>query len=98
MLVQHDTDEDLTCHLTPRRLNSFVHCEVFCPETVKLQWYGIVIDIMCKQHKRQPSKHVKSAHYRPASETPSKWRFAGGPIVARDLTLTGNAVAHLVEC
>ena len=30
------------------------------------------------------SKHVKSGHYRPASEMPSEWRFAGGPIVARD--------------
>ena len=36
-----------------------------------------------------PSKHVKLGHYRPASETPSKWRFAGGPILARDLMLTG---------
>ena len=31
-----------------------------------------------------PSKHVKSGNYRPASETPSGWRFAGGPIVALD--------------
>ena len=30
------------------------------------------------------SKHVKSGNYRPASETPSGWRFAGGPIVVRD--------------
>ena len=29
-------------------------------------------------------KHVKSGHYRPASETPSEWRFASGPIVARE--------------
>ena len=24
-----------------------------------------------------------SSHYRPASETPFKWRFAGGPMMAR---------------
>ena len=30
-----------------------------------------------------PSHHVKSGFYRPASETPSGWRFADGPIVAR---------------
>ena len=36
-----------------------------------------------------PSKHVKSEHYRPASETPFDWRFAGGPIVALDLMLAG---------
>ena len=31
-----------------------------------------------------PSKYLESGRYRPASETPSRWRFAGGPIVARD--------------
>ena len=36
------------------------------------------------------SKHVKLGHYRPASETPSGWRFAGGPIVARDGMLAGS--------
>ena len=29
------------------------------------------------------SKHVKAGHYRLASETPFKWRFAGGQKVAR---------------
>ena len=37
-----------------------------------------------------PSKHVKSGYYRPASETPSKWRFAGWPIVTRDWLLAGK--------
>ena len=27
-----------------------------------------------------PSKHVRAGHYLPASETPFKWCFAGGPI------------------
>ena len=30
-----------------------------------------------------PSQQTVTGHYRPASETPFKWRFAGGPIVAR---------------
>ena len=32
---------------------------------------------------------LKADHYRPASETPFKWRFAGGPIVTRDCLLAG---------
>ena len=35
------------------------------------------------------SKYVKSGYYRAVSETPSEWRFAGGPIVARDCMLAG---------
>ena len=35
----------------------------------------------------ESSKHVESGNYRPVSETPSGWRFAGGPIVARDWML-----------
>ena len=31
-----------------------------------------------------PSKHLKVGHHRPTCETPFKWRFTGGPIVARD--------------
>ena len=29
------------------------------------------------------SQHSMLGHYRPASETPFKWRFAGGPMMAR---------------
>ena len=29
-----------------------------------------------------PNNHFKSDRYRPASETPTEWRFAGGTIVA----------------
>ena len=34
-----------------------------------------------------PSQHIEESHYQFASETPFKWRFAGGPIVAQDCTL-----------
>ena len=37
-----------------------------------------------------PSNHIKSDHHQPTSETPFKWRFAGGPIVARHCMLTGK--------
>ena len=42
-----------------------------------------------------PSNHVKSGHHRLASETPSKWRFANGPIAARDWML---AVLRMKKC
>ena len=29
-----------------------------------------------------PSQHTMLGHHRPASETPFKWRFAGGPVMA----------------
>ena len=29
-----------------------------------------------------PSQHSMMGHYRHASETPFKWRFAGGPMMA----------------
>ena len=29
-----------------------------------------------------PIKHLKAGHYRPASETPFQWRFAGGQMAA----------------
>ena len=34
--------------------------------------------IVPKQH----STHLKAGHYRPASEMPFEWHFAGGPMVA----------------
>ena len=40
------------------------------------------------------SKHVLSDNYRPTSETPSRWRFAGGPIVVRDMMLVGGKVVN----
>ena len=37
-----------------------------------------------KNHKatKIPRKHSMLGHHRPASETPLKWRFAGGPMIA----------------
>ena len=40
-------------------------------------------------------KRVEAGHDRPASETPFKWRFAGGPIVARDCILTEICVCFM---
>ena len=36
-----------------------------------------------------PTTQANPDHYWPASETSCKWRFAGGPIVARDCMLAG---------
>ena len=36
-----------------------------------------------------PRQHAISGYHRSASDTPFKWRFAGGPIVARFYKLTG---------
>ena len=40
------------------------------------------------RNKSPGSMQAICAHYRHASETPFEWRFAGGPIVARDCRLT----------
>ena len=37
-----------------------------------------------------PVSISKKVHFRPASETPLEWRFAGGPIVSPDLMLIGE--------
>ena len=43
------------------------------------------------QHTRfggyYPCKHLKAGHQRPASETPFKWRFAGGLMADRHCIL-----------
>ena len=36
---------------------------------------------------------LKAGQYRPASETPFKWRFAGGPIMAQHNTLDAGLKA-----
>ena len=41
------------------------------------------------------SKHTKAGYYRSVSETQSKWRFAGGPIVARKCLLAAGWIFHL---
>ena len=44
-----------------------------------------------------PRMHVKSGHYRSVSKTPSEWRFAGGPIVARDWILAGITLGSYIK-
>ena len=39
---------------------------------------------------QNPRKNVKAGHYRPTSETPLEWHFAGGLIVASECLLAGN--------
>ena len=51
----------------------------------------------------RPNQHTSSGPYRPTSETPFKWRFACGPIVARFYIyiLTGSVpvvFVHLDHC
>ena len=46
--------------------------------------YMYKANIVSKVGRGHPSKHVKAGHYLPSSETPSQWRFAVGPMVARD--------------
>ena len=43
---------------------------------------AILVRIPCKSTKL-PSQHSMLGQHRPASETPFKWRFAGGPMFAR---------------
>ena len=51
-----------------------------------------------KTDRLAPSKHVKSGHSRPARKTPSKKRFACGPIEARDLVLAVCKLALYDTC
>ena len=44
------------------------------------------------QHLRFPSKHIKTDHFQPASETSFKWCFAGMPIVTGDSMLAGSCL------
>ena len=39
---------------------------------------------------QNPRENVRVGHYRPTSETPLEWRFAGGLIVASECLLAGN--------
>ena len=43
---------------------------------------AILVQTPCKITKVQ-SQHSMLGHHRPASETPLKWRFAGGPMMSR---------------
>ena len=46
---------------------------------------------------KRPIRSIVSGHYRPASETPLKWRFAGGLIVAHFCIFTGNFILKTPE-
>ena len=46
-------------------------------------------------HLQEPGHHTMSGHYRPTSQTPFEWRFAGGPIVARFYMLTGKVHPYM---
>ena len=39
----------------------------------------------------------KAGHHRPARKTPFKWRFTGGPMLARHQTLAGPILVFLRE-
>ena len=39
---------------------------------------------------RDPVSIIKECYHRSTSETPFKWRFAGGPMVARECILAGD--------
>ena len=43
-----------------------------------------LVKLRKNEHAIISNKHINACHYRPASETPFKWRFAGGPFVAHD--------------
>ena len=57
---------------------------------LKLNFMNFDLVFTYNQHKRfngaiydsVPSQHTGKGHRRPTSETPLKWRLAGGPIVA----------------
>ena len=45
---------------------------------------NLLVCCWCCSLQRILNHHTLSGHYRPAIETPFKWRFDGGPIVARN--------------
>ena len=63
------------------RCSSKISCAVLVPEE-----FVISLRIL--------RKHVKSGRYRPASKTPSKRCFAGGPIVALDWILAWHIICR----
>ena len=52
--------------------------------------YGVGSSTLSHEGLCKPSQHPILGHYQPASETPFRWRFAGGPIVARFYVLSRN--------
>ena len=45
----------------------------------------------------QSSQHLMLGHHRPASETPFKWRFAGGQIMARHPISPNQIKKHFIK-
>ena len=46
------------------------------------KYYQEVCEMARTKYWAFPCKHLKPGHHRPAMETPFKWRFSGGPMVA----------------
>ena len=60
-------------------------------------WPALYRSQTVKHAQNIRSKLIEAGHYRPASETPFKWRFTGGLIVARycmlsELSHTNNQI------
>ena len=56
----------------------------------KVPDYAALNDNNLNSWKHVLSKHLKSGHHQPASETPFEWRFTGGPMVAQHCLLAGS--------
>ena len=48
--------------------------------------HSVIGSILCQEIPKEENCQV--SQYRPASETPFKWRFVGGPLVARNSILS----------
>ena len=74
------------CSDTQVRMSLGCSSKISCAVLLVLEEFVISLRI--------PSKHVKLGNYRPANKTPSEWRFAGGPIVARNWILVGHIICY----
>ena len=52
-------------------------------KTSKVKGFLAILVRMSYKVTKLASQHSNLGHYRPANETPFKWRFAGGLMVAR---------------
>ena len=69
-------------------LTSSCHCVIvsfFVSRPRRIESYSFTVILLLEWFREWfPSKQLKAGHYRLTSETPFEWRFAGGPIEARD--------------
>ena len=65
-----------------------VHCMKTCPNGYTLTRDATQTCPVCSCNRGNPTQHTVSGHHGSTSETPFKWRFAGGPMVARFPMLT----------